>query len=394
MNSFTYHVPTKVIFGRNTEDEVGRAVREAGGSRVLVIYGGGSAVKSGLLDRTAASLEKEGIAWKAVGGVKPNPLLELAQQITDENRDAGFDFVLGIGGGSVLDTAKAVAHGLADPKVPIWDYYTKKAEVKKSLPKGAILTIAAAGSETSDSAVLTREATAQKRGLNTPFNRPNFAIMNPELTYTLPPRQTACGVVDIMMHTLDRYFTVDTDNAMTDGIAEALLRTVIESGRMAMADGRDYRARSELMWCGSLSHNGLTGLGQPKDFSVHGLGHELSGMFDIPHGESLSVMWPAWARWIWPERPERFARFGRNVWGLTGSDDAACAKGAILATEDYFRSLGMPVCFGEAEMGVQSDEVLSRLAKSCCFEGKRRIGQIKSMGEEEMLQVYRLANHN
>ena len=393
MNDFTYHVPTKVIFGRDTELQAGEAVRREGGHKVLVLYGGGSAVKSGLLGRVTGSLSGAGLEWEAVGGIRPNPLQGFAQQTVDRHREAGFDFVLAVGGGSVLDTAKAVAHGLARPGTPIWDYYLGRAEVTASLPKGSVLTIAAAGSETSDSAVLTNEATGEKRGLGSERNKPQFAIMNPALTCTLPPRQTACGIADIMMHTMDRYFSVDTDNAFTDAVAEALLRTTVEYGRAAMADPADYKARSEIMWCGSLSHNGLTGLGQPKDFSPHALGHELSGMFDIPHGESLSIMWPAWARYVVGSGPARFARFGRNVWGLAREDDAACAAAAIAAVEGYFRELGMPVCFSQAEMGVQSDETLRELARRCSYCGSRVVGRFQPLREPELYEIYLQANH-
>ena len=393
MNAFTYHVPTKVIFGENTETQAGQAIRDAGGSNVLVIYGGGSAVRSGLLDRVTASLEAAGLPWQAVGGVQPNPHLGLAQETVDKFRDKGIDFVLAVGGGSVIDTAKAVAHGLARPDVPIWDYYSGKAKVTATLKKGSVLTIAAAGSETSDSAVLTNEENGQKKGINTPFNQPDFAIMNPALTCTLPPRQTACGVADIMMHTMDRYFSIQTDNALTDGIAEALLRTVIKYGRVAMDKPEDLKARSEIMWCGSLSHDGLTGLGQPKDFSAHALGHELSGMFDVPHGESLSIMWPAWARYVCRDAPGRFARFGRNVWGIQEGDEERAALEAIRATEQYFSHvLKLPICFSQA-MGVQDETTLRDLALRSTYYGGRRVGQLHPMEKDEIYLVYQLANH-
>lgn len=392
MNSFTYRAPTNVIFGKETEAQVGSEIKRLGGSSVLVIYGSGSVVKSGLLERVTASLEREGLTVCRAGGVKPNPLLEFAQQLVTEYKDRNIDFILGVGGGSVLDTAKAVAIGLAQPKIPIWDYYLRKAEVAAALPVGAVLTIAAAGSETSDSAVLTREETGEKRGINTEFNRPAFAIMNPELTYTLPTRQTVCGVVDIIMHTLDRYFSTDTDNATTDGIAEAILRAAVTYGAIAMEHPLDYKARSELMWCGSLSHNGITGLGQPRDFSVHALGHELSGMFDLSHGESLSIMWPAWAKFSWKILPARFAQYGRNVWGIAEEDDGACAQAAIAATKDFFQSLGAPVCFSQASMGLQSDEVICRLAKNCSFDGGRVVGQFYPMKENELYEIYMEAN--
>ncbi len=257
---------------------------------------------------------------------------------------------------------------------------------------GVVLTIAAAGSETSDSAVLTLGSEQLKRGLGTPLNRPKFAIMDPTVTVSLSPRQTACGITDIMMHTLDRYFAHDTGNDMTDGIARTVLRTAVRAGAAAMADPGDVNARSELMWAGSLSHNGMTGLGQEKDFSVHQLGHELSGMFDIPHGESLSAMWPAWARYVMETDVPRFAYYAREIWDIAEEDDRIAAVRGIDATESYFRSLGMPVTLGQA-VGVQSEETLKALAHKCAFGGTRTIGSLRPLGEEEIYRVYQRANH-
>ena len=392
MNEFTFWMPTKVVFGAGTPDRAGEEVRAFHGCKVLVLYGGGSAVRSGLLKRVTDSLDREGLSWEAVGGVHPNPLAEFAQKIVDEHRDQGFDFLLAVGGGSVIDTAKAVSYGLSDPETPVWDYCCKKAVPSRNLPVGVVLTIAAAGSETSDSAVLTLESEHLKRGLGTPLNRPKFAIMDPTVTVSLPPRQTACGVTDIIMHTLDRYFAQGTGNDVTDGIARAVLRAAIRSGTAAMADPSDVKARSELMWAGSISHNGMTGLGQVKDFSVHQLGHELSGMFDIPHGESLSAMWPAWARYVMETDVPRFAHYAREIWGVTEADDWKAAVQGIDATENYFRSLGMPVTLGQA-VGVQPEETLKALSHKCSFGGTRTIGSLRPLGEEEIYQVYQTANH-
>lgn len=348
-------------------------------------------MQSGLLRRVTDSLDREGLAWEAVGGVHPNPLAEFAQKIVDEHRDQGFDFLLAVGGGSVIDTAKAVSYGLSDPATPIWDYFSKKAIPSRNLPVGVVLTIAAAGSETSDSAVLTLESEHLKRGLSTPLNRPKFAIMDPTVTVSLPPHQTACGVTDIMMHTLDRYFAQGTGNDMTDGIARAVLRTAIRAGAAVMADPNDVKARGELMWAGSISHNGLTGLGQVRDFSVHQLGHELSGMFDIPHGESLSAMWPAWARYVMESDVPRFAHYAREIWDVADEDERKAAVQGIDATEAFFRSLGMPVTLGQT-VGVQPEETLKALAHKCSFGGARTIGSLRPLGEEEILRVYQKAN--
>ncbi|MEG2118918.1 MAG: iron-containing alcohol dehydrogenase [Pseudoflavonifractor sp.] len=268
----------------------------------------------------------------------------------------------------------------------------QKATITVTLPKASVLTLAAAGSETSDSAVLTNAALGEKRGINTELNRPVFALMNPELTYTLPPHQTACGIVDIMMHTMDRYFSCDTDNALTDAIAEGLLRTTIAAGRTAMTDPKNYKARSELMWCGSLSHNGLTGLGQKKDFSVHAIGQDISGIFNLYHAETLSVMWPAWARHVMKTSFPRFAQFGRNVWGIDDENDEACALAGIRATETYFKLLHMPVSLGETDIGVQPDTVIRKLAHSTSGGGTRSVGVFCPLDEENLYAVYASAN--
>ena len=248
MQSFTLYSPTEVVFGRNTEKKTAQMVKKYGGSRVLVVYGGGSVVRSGLLNSVESSLADAGIMYESIGGVQPNPLLSLARKAIEKAISFQADFILAVGGGSVIDTAKGIAHGVANPGTDIWSYWLGEQEVKKSLPVGVILTISAAGSETSDSAVLTDDATMSKRGMTTDFNRPRFAIMNPELTFTLPPYQVACGIVDIMMHTLDRYFTLTEGNELTDEFAEALLRVTIKNGTLAMKDSHDYEAMSEIMW--------------------------------------------------------------------------------------------------------------------------------------------------
>ena len=292
----------------------------------------------------------------------------------------------------MIDTAKAIAHGVAEPSVDIWDYWEGARTVQKSLPVGVILTISAAGSEMSDSSVLTNEGTGVKRGLSTPFNRPRFAVMNPELTYTLPAYQVACGIVDIMMHTLDRYFTPTKGNQLTDAFAEALLRTVIANGRTAMQDSHDYEAMSELMWCGSVSHNGLTGLGAAVDFVPHKLGHELSGKFDVAHGASLAVMWGAWAAYSWREHPERFVQFAREVWGIQSGSEQERAEAAIRETVQYFQSLGMPTDFTSLGIGVQSDEVLWGMADKATRGDAMRLGSFKPVNKEAAFAIYQLAN--
>ena len=390
MNKFEFWSPTKVIFGADTVKATGKEVKEFGGTNVLVFYGSGSAVKSGVLDMVTKSLEAEGIKYSCVGGVQINPLAEFAQKAIDDHKDKGIDFVLGVGGGSVIDTAKAVAFGLANPDVPLWDFFTQKVEVKKGLPVGTVLTIAAAGSETSMSSVLTNQATGIKRGLNTFFNRPKFAIMDPVLTYTLPDRHTACGVVDILMHTLDRYFGRDTNNAVTDELAEALMRVILENGKIVMEKPRDYKARAELMWAGSLSHNGLMGLGQVPDMSAHQLGHVLSSEYDMPHGESLSIMWPAWAKYVYKDDIPRFAKYARTVWGVTNTDDEAAALEGIEATTEYFRKITMPVTMSEA-LGDECKDDAEVLADYCTFHKTRTIGSLRVLDFDAIKEIYQSA---
>lgn len=390
MNSFTYYCPTKVIFGAKTCDQVGQAVQEAGGNRVLVLYGGGSVLKNGILDRIKTSLTGAGLTYHCVGGILPNPRLSFAQQVAEQYRTVGIDFLLAVGGGSVIDTMKGVSMGLACGG-DIWDFFDGTREVTAAVPMGSVLTISAAGSETSDSAVLTNEVLGAKRGKSTPFNRPLFAIMDPELTYTLPAHQTACGVTDIMMHTLERYMTNHDNDYLTDGIAEALLRDVMDAGLLAMAEPENYDARSEIMWCGSLSHNDLTGLGHGKDFSVHQLGHELSAKFDIAHGDSLSMMWASWARYVYEHKPSRFANLGRKVLGITEPDDRAAALRTISGFEAYWQRLGMPLRFRDC-IGVQPEAVLEDLAKRCSWQGKRKVGVYRPIDTADILAIYQAAN--
>ena len=392
MQAFQYCVPTQVIFGRGAGAQAGQAVRAAGGSRVLVLYGGGSAVKSGLLDRVTASLAEAGLTYITKGGVKPNPVLSFVEETAGEMRGKDIDFLLAVGGGSVIDAAKAIGLALADPQGRVWDLFTGARDPQGSVPVGSVLTIAAAGSETSDSTVVTNELTHEKRGRNAPFNRPKFAIMDPEVTYTLPPRQTACGVADILMHTMDRYFSSIQGNETTDALAEAILRTTMKFGLIALTHPDDYEARSEIMWCGSLSHNDLTGLGRGKDFTVHQLGHELSGVYDIPHGESLAIMWPAWARFVWRTDPARFARFARNVFGIVESDDERAALAGIDAAERFFQDLGLPTTLGASEIGVLDGGALEMLANGCSRGRSRTVGNFRPIDHGDMLEIYRAAN--
>ena len=394
MQSFQYYIKTNVVFGEGSVCRTAELVKKHGGSRVLVVYGGGSAKRSGLLDRVFALLDEALLPYDSIGGVQPNPRVELAREGVKRAVEFRADLILAVGGGSVIDTAKAIAHGAANPETDIWEFWKRRAVPTRSTPVGVILTIPASGSETSDSAVLTNEQECEKRGLNTDLNRPAFAILDPKLAMTLPPRQVSCGVTDILMHTLDRYFTPADDNELTDALAEALLRVVIRNGPKVVENENDLHAMSEIMWCGSVSHNGLTGLGAPREFTTHQLGHALSEKFDAIHGETLSAMWGSWARYVWETKPARFARFARNVWDVDDVDADEAAMLGIEATENFFRSLHMPVSLGELkDVGAQSEEGLQELALRCSYQKTRTIGSFRVLGYDEMLEIYRLANH-
>lgn len=394
MQSFVQYMPTKIVFGKEAEKDTGKLVKEFGASKVLLVYGGGSVVKSGLLGRIKASLEEEGIAYQELSGVQPNPRLSLAREGVKQAVAFGAELILAVGGGSVIDTAKAVAVGVANQEIDIWDVWQGKASVTEAKPVGAVLTISAAGSEMSDSAVITNAETGKKVGFNSDIVRPKFALMNPEITYTLPKYQLSCGIVDILMHTLERYFTPVSGNQLTDEIAEGLMRTVIENGKIAFENQEDYDAMSEIMWCGSLSHNNLTGLGRPKDFACHKLGHEIGGMFDEAHGATLSAVWGSWARYVYKLDVARFARYGRKVWKIEDKGEEETAVLAIEATEEFFRSLHMPTCIGEMKIGVLPDDALRKMADSATKGDTVKLGCFKKLGAQDMYEIYKAANHD
>ena len=392
MLGFEYFVPTEFVFGAGSSVKLPELLKKRGLSRVLVVYGSSSAKKSGLLDRVFRLLDEAGVQYRALGGVQPNPRAALAREGVQLALESGAELILAVGGGSVIDTCKAIAHGAANPGTDIWEFWKRRAPLTRSMPVGVVLTIPAAGSETSDSAVLTSAEAGEKRGLNTPFNRPAFAILDPLLAATLPVHQVACGVSDILMHTLDRYFNPVTDNALTDEPAEALLRVVLEYGPAAVRDAHDETAMSEIMWAGSLSHNGLPGLGGKKDFATHQLGHALSEKFDVYHGDSLTAVWSSWARSVMDESPARFARFARNVLHVEEADDTAAALAGIAKQESFFRSIGMPVCLGELSCGKQDEAGLADLASRCSYGKTRTIGTFRVLDYEKILAIYRRAN--
>ena len=332
MENFNYYTPTKVVFGKNTQALVGQLVKEQNCKKVLVHYGSGSVKKSGLLDAIYQSLDEAGIAYVSLGGVVPNPRLSLVYEGIELCKKENVDFILAVGGGSVIDSGKAIGYGVVN-EGDVWDFYEGKRTATACLPIGTVLTIAAAGSEMSDSSVITNEKGWLKRGYSSEYSRPKFAIMNPELTMTLPQYQTASGCVDIMMHTMERYFNQCDNMELTDGISEHLLRTVMKNAKILMEDPNNYEARAEIMWAGSLAHNGLTGCGTDGgDWSSHQLEHELGGMFDVAHGAGLAAVWGSWARYVMDARPERFAQFAVKVMEVQPTEDVSetALKGIIL----------------------------------------------------------------
>ena len=352
MQNFNYYAPTRVVFGKGTENEVGKLIKEQNCKKVLVHYGGGSVIRSGLLDRVYTSLGAEGIAYTTLGGVVPNPRLSKVREGIELCQREGVDFILAVGGGSVIDSSKAIGYGLTN-EGDVWDFYAKKRTASACLPIGTILTISAAGSEMSDSSVITNEDGWIKRGYSSNYCRCKFAILNPELTYTLPDYQTQSGCVDIMMHTMERYLNHSTNMEMTDGISEALIRTVMKSSRILKQDPTNYEARAEVMWAGSLSHNGLTGCGTDGgDWASHQLEHELGGMFDVAHGAGLAAVWGSWARYVYKDRADRFAKLAENVLMVPHDDTPEkTALAGIEAMEDYYRSVDMPTSL--RELGIE-----------------------------------------
>lgn len=391
MENFNYYTPTKVVFGRETEEQAGELVREQECKKVLVHYGSGSVKRSGLLDRIYRSLDDAGIDYISLGGVVPNPRLSLVYEGIRLCKEEGVDFILAVGGGSVIDSAKAIGYGVAN-EGDVWDFYEKKRQAKACLPIGVVLTISAAGSEMSDSSVITKEEGWLKRGYNSDLGRAKFAIMDPELTMTLPKYQTASGCTDIMMHTMERYFNHVENMELTDGISEHLIRTVMKNAQILMEHPDDYNARAEVMWAGSLSHNGLTGCGTDGgDWASHQLEHELGGMFDVAHGAGLAAVWGSWARYVVDARPERFAQFAVNVMGVEkGTDEMETALRGIEAMEAFYRSIEMPVSI--RELGVDpTDDQLREMAEKCSHFRKRTIGCVKKLDVDDMYRIYKNA---
>ena len=363
MKNFVYQLPTKFRFGRGAENEVGREVRALGGTKVLIHYGGGSAVRSGLIDRVKKALDAENIGYVELGGVQPNPRDTMVYKGIALARREGVDFVLAVGGGSSIDSSKAIAHGLQYDG-DFWDFFCGKAKPEKTTPLGVVLTMSAAGSESSNSCVITQESTRTKRGLRSELNRPRFAAMNPELAMTLPPYQIACGATDILAHIMERYFTCETEVDLTDRLCEGAMQAVIRAAKIAVKTPDSYDAQAQLMWGSTIAHNETLGVGRVSDFGSHQIEHELSALYDVPHGAGLAVVFPAWMRYQLSKNPMRFAQFAVRVYGCSMDFEhpERTALAGVEAHEAFLREIGMPVTLHE--LGARTEDIPALAAKT------------------------------
>ena len=395
MKDFNYYTPTRVVFGKKSEEQVADLVNLYGGTRVLVHYGSDSARRSGLLGKMLNLLESAGLHTVELGGVVPNPVLSMVRRGIELCRNEQVDFILAIGGGSVIDSAKAIAYGVPY-RGDVWDLWAGKAQPQACLPVGCVLTIPAAGSEMSSSCVITNDETPHplKRGVNSDLCRCRFAIMNPERTFTLPPYQTAACATDIMMHTMERYFCRYDDMPLTDALAEGLLRTVRDRALAGLRNPTDYRHRAQIMWAGSLAHNDLTECGYEKDFATHRLEHELSAMFGVTHGAGLAALWGSWARYVMPRHVNRFVQFAVNVMGVTCdfADPERTAMLGIEAMEHWYRQIGMPTSIVELLNRPVTDEEIATMVQTASRGGTITLGSIEVLDTDAMTAIYRMAN--
>jgi hypothetical protein len=389
VKNFQFYAPTRVFFGKGEYVRTGEILAGYGYTKIMLHYGGGSVIKSGLLAKVKESLEKKGISYVEFGGAQPNPRLSHAKAGIDICRKEGVQLILAVGGGSTIDSAKMMASGTLADCDP-WLFVTKERVPMAALPIATILTLAASGSETSSSAVISNDESGLKRGFNSDFNRPLFSILSPELTFTLPPYQTACGIVDILMHTLERYITVPNFFEPTDSMAEAILKSVIAAGRVAMKEPENFEARATLMWAGSLSHIDLTGLGKEYFMISHQLEHEISGMFPhVAHGAGLAVVFPAWCRYVYQKNLPAFCRYANRVWDIPmdESNPEKNALAGIEATEKFFREIGMPLTLRECGIG---EDAIEEMAEKCTFFGKRKLHSVVVCGKNEIMDIYKL----
>lgn len=389
MKNFNFYSPTEFVFGKDREYECGKYVKKYGGSKVLIHYGSGSVVRSGLLDRVRKSLEEEDILYVELGGVMPNPRDVLVYEGIDLCKSENVDFILAVGGGSVIDSAKAIAMGVPYDG-DFWDFYSGKAKIQSAVPVATVLTIAAAGSEGSGDSVITKEDGMLKRGAGSEHIRPKFSVMNPELTCTLPAYQTACGATDIMAHVFERYFTNTTEVEITDRLCEAVLLTMVKETPRVIADPDNYEARANIMWAGTVAHNGIVGVGRDQDWNSHGIEHELSGLYDCAHGAGLAVIMPAWMEFVMSHNPMRFAQMANRVFGVQmnfeNPEDTA-TKG-IYAFRSFLKSIGMPINF--EELGAKEEDI-PVLVEKFGLDGDERTGGFVKLSSQDVASIYRLA---
>ena len=386
MLNFEFSCPTKIVFGRGAEARAGEETKKHS-RKVLLHYGSDRIKKSGLFDRVAAALREAGVEYRELGGVQPNPRLGLVRRGISLCREEGIDFILAVGGGSAIDSAKAIAMGVPYAG-DVWDFYSGKAFAEKALPVGVVLTIPAAGSEASPSSVITDEEGPVKAGCTNELLRPVFALLNPELTFSLPAYQTACGAADIMAHVMERYFTPVRDVDFTDRLCEATMKTIINNVPIAIREPEDYAARAEIMWAGTVAHNDLLGTGRMGDWASHDIEHELSALYDVPHGAGLAVVFPAWMKYVYKEDPARFVQYAVRVWDvdLPFADQEGIVLEGIRRLAEFFRSIGLPTTL--KELGVPEDR-LEEMAARCTSRGP--VGSLKKLAKEDVLAIYRLA---
>ena len=390
MQNFRFHTPTEVVFGKDTHLQVGEIVKKYGFHKIMLHYGGGSIKRNGVYDAVVQSLTDAGVAIVDFGGAEPNPKLSLVAKGAQICKEEGVELVLAVGGGSAIDSAKEIAIG-AKYDGSTWDFSSRIKDPEDALPVGVILTLAASGSEMSGSAVITNEENGLKRGYNTPLHRPLFAICNPELTFTVDKFQTGCGIVDIMMHTLERYFSKSPETPLTDAIAEAILKQVVAAGTQAILDPEDYEARADLMWASSISHNDLTGCGRNTFFVCHQLEHELSGKYDfVAHGAGLSIIFPAWAEYVYKHNLERFVQYAVQVWDVPENPDDPedTAAQGIVATKAFFAEIGMPTRLSQLGIG---EEAFEEMAEKCTNFGARILPGYLPLGKQEIIEIFKLA---
>ncbi len=389
MLNFSYYSPTEFVFGKDTEKQVGKLLKFYDAKKVMIHYGSGSIIRSGLLDRVINAIAAENIEHLEFGGVVPNPRDTLVYEGIEICKKENVDFILAVGGGSAIDSAKAIAAG-AKYDGDFWDFYDRKAEILSALKIGVILTIPAAGSEGSTASVITKTEGLLKRGGYSRYIRPTFAIMNPELTYTLPRYQTAAGVVDMMSHILERYLTRTPDVILTDRLCEATLVSIIEAARIVMKEPTNYEARATISWSGTIAHNGSLGVGRVEDWTTHGLEHELSALYDVTHGAGLAVMFPAYMRYTIDADVQRYRRMAVKVFGIKDNPrkPMKVAKAGIDAMESFFKEIGMPTSFDE--IGAKKEDIDQLLSKLRINRGEK-FGQFKELTLEDARKIYELA---